>query len=223
MALVVWLLPVAALWVLGGLLGDVAVFFSKLAVVTFGGAYAVLAYAAQAAVETHGWLTPGQMLDGLGLAETTPGPLILVLQFVGFLAGHKAGGPWMAVAAAGVTLWATFVPCFAWVFLGAPFVERLLGNRTLTGALSAVTAAVVGVIANLALWFALHTLFRDHTRLAGWGLRLDLPVPGSLDLAALLLAVAAGVALLRFRAGVLPVLAGCALAGLALHLVGALR
>ena len=223
MALVVWLLPVAALWVLGGLLGDVAVFFSKLAVVTFGGAYAVLAYAAQAAVETHGWLTPGQMLDGLGLAETTPGPLILVLQFVGFLAGHKAGGPWMAVAAAGVTLWATFVPCFAWVFLGAPFVERLLGNRTLTGALSAVTAAVVGVIANLALWFALHPLFRDHTRLAGWGLRLDVPVPGSLDLAALLLAVAAGVALLRFRAGVLPVLAGCALAGLALHLVGALR
>ena len=223
MALVVWLLPVAALWVLGGLLGDVAVFFSKLAVVTFGGAYAVLAYAAQAAVETHGWLTPGQMLDGLGLAETTPGPLILVLQFVGFLAGNKAGGPWMAVAAAGVTLWATFVPCFAWVFLGAPFVERLLGNRTLTGALSAVTAAVVGVIANLALWFALHTLFRDHTRLAGWGLRLDVPVPGSLDLAALLLAVAAGVALLRFRAGVLPVLAGCALAGLALHLVGALR
>jgi len=219
-ALAAWLLPVAALWASGGVLGDVAVFFSKLAIVTFGGAYAVLAYAAQAAVETHGWLTPGQMLDGLGLAETTPGPLILVLQFVGFLAGHKAGGAWMAVAAAGVTLWATFVPCFAWVFLGAPFVERLLGNRTLTGALSAVTAAVVGVIANLALWFALHTLFTRHVRVLDWGLRLDAPVPASLDPAALLLAVAAGVALLRFRAGVVPVLAGCALAGLALHIGG---
>ena len=225
-ALAAWLLPVVALWAWGGpggVLGDVAVFFSKLAVVTFGGAYAVLAYAAQGAVQTYGWLTPGQMLDGLGLAETTPGPLILVLQFLGFLAGHKQGGPWLGAAAVGVVLWATFTPCFAWVFLGAPFVERLQANLTLTGALSAVTAAVVGVIANLALWFALHTLFRDHLAVRAWGLRFDAPVPASLDLPALLLAIAAGVALLRFRIGVLPVLAGCAAAGLALHLAGVVQ
>ena len=226
-ALAAWLLPVVALWRAGGVLGDVAVFFSKLAVVTFGGAYAVLAYAAQDAVGVYGWLTPGQMLDGLGLAETTPGPLILVLQFVGFLAGHGAGGgqggPWLGVAAAGVVLWATFVPCFAWVFLGAPFIERLQANQVLTGALSAVTAAVVGVIANLALWFALHTLFTRHVAVRAWGLRLDAPVPASLALPALLLAAAAGVALLRFRTGVPPVLAGCALAGLALHLAGIVR
>lgn len=222
-ALAAWLLPVGALWLHGGVLGDVAAFFSKLAVVTFGGAYAVLAYAAQDAVQIYGWLTPGQMLDGLGLAETTPGPLILVLQFVGFLAGYRQGGPWLATAAAAVVLWATFVPCFAWVFLGAPFIERLQANRALTGALSAVTAAVVGVIANLALWFALHTLFIRHVALRTGGLHMDLPVPDSLDLPALVLALAAGVALLRFRAGVVPVLAGCAAAGLALHLAGVMR
>ena len=233
-ALAAWLLPVAALWAwgrsgggsgngAGSVLADVAVFFSKLAVVTFGGAYAVLAYAAQGAVQTYGWLTPGQMLDGLGLAETTPGPLILVLQFVGFLAGHQQGGPWLGVAAAGVVLWATFTPCFAWVFLGAPFVERLQANRTLTGALSAVTAAVVGVIANLALWFALHTLFREHSVVRRFGLHFDAPVPGSVDFAALALAAAAGVALLRFRLGVVPVLAGCAAASLVLHSVGLAR
>ncbi len=222
-ALAAWLLPVGALWLHGGVLGDVAAFFSKLAVVTFGGAYAVLAYAAQGAVQTYGWLTPGQMLDGLGLAETTPGPLILVLQFIGFLAGRQQGGPWLATAAAAVVLWATFVPCFAWVFLGAPFIERLQANRALTGALSAVTAAVVGVIANLALWFALHTLFTRHAAVSTGGLHMDLPVPASLDVPALLLAAAAGIALLRFRAGVVPVLAGCAAAGLLLHLVGAVR
>jgi len=225
-ALAVWLLPVAALWMWGGpdgVLGDVAVFFSKLAVVTFGGAYAVLVYAAQGVVETYGWLTPGQMLDGLGLAETTPGPLILVLQFVGFLAGRAQGGPWLGAAAAGVVLWTTFVPCFAWVFLGAPFIERLQANRTLTGVLSAVTAAVVGVIANLALWFALHTLFRDHLAVRAWGLWFDAPVPASLDAPALLLAVLAGVALLRFHFGVLLVLGGCAAAGLALHMAGIVR
>ena len=222
-ALAAWLLPVGALWLHGGVLGDVAAFFSKLAVVTFGGAYAVLAYAAQGAVQTYGWLTPGQMLDGLGLAETTPGPLILVLQFIGFLAGHGQGGPWLATAAAAVVLWATFVPCFAWVFLGAPFIERLQANHALTGTLSAVTAAVVGVIANVALWFALHTLFTRHAALRAVGLHMDLPVPASLDAPALLLAAAAGVALLRFRAGVVPVLAGCAAAGLALHLAGVVR
>jgi chromate transporter len=219
--ILVWLVPVAILWARGGVLGTVAVFFSKLAVVTFGGAYAVLAYAAQAAVETYGWLTPGQMLDGLGLAETTPGPLILVLQHVGFMAGFGAGGVPLGIAAAIVVLWATFAPCFVWVFLGAPFIERLQDNRALAGALSAVTASVVGVIANLALWFALHVLFRQTVPLRSWGLRIDLPVPGSLDVAAVLLAVVAGIALLRFRLGVVPVLGGCAVAGVVLHILGA--
>ena len=159
------------------------------------------------------------MLDGLGLAETTPGPLILVLQFVGFLAGHAAGGMALGVAASAVVLWVTFVPCFAWVFLGAPYVERLQSNRTLTGALSAVTAAVVGVIANLAMWFALHVLFRDHVA-AGGVFHMDVPMPSSLDPIALLLALASGVALLRFKIGVIPVLGGSALAGLVLHLIG---
>jgi chromate transporter len=218
--LVVWLVPVALLWAHGGLLGDVALFFSKLAVVTFGGAYAVLAYAAQGAVQTYGWLTPGQMLDGLGLAETTPGPLILVLQHVGFMAGFGAGGVTLGILAALVVLWATFAPCFAWVFLGAPFIERMQDNRALSGALSGVTASVVGVIANLALWFALHVLFRETVPLRAWGLHVDAPVPATLDLAALLLAVAAGIALLRFRLGVLTVLSGCAAAGLLLHLAG---
>jgi chromate transporter len=216
---VAWLVPVALLWARGGVLGDVAVFFSKLAVVTFGGAYAVLAYAAQAAVETYGWLTPGQMLDGLGLAETTPGPLILVLQHVGFMAGFGAGGVTLGVAAAAVVLWATFAPCFVWVFLGAPFIERMQDNRALSGALSAVTASVVGVIANLALWFALHVLFGATVPLRNWGLRIDLPVPDSFNVAAAVLAAAAGVALLRYRLGVVTVLAGCAAAGLLLHLL----
>jgi chromate transporter len=217
--IVVWLLPVALLWAGGGVLGDVAVFFSKLAVVTFGGAYAVLAYAAQAAVQTYGWLTPGQMLDGLGLAETTPGPLILVLQHVGFMAGYGAGGVTLGIAAAAVVLWATFAPCFVWVFLGAPFIERMQDNRALSGALSAVTASVVGVIANLALWFALHVLFGATVPLRSWGLQIDLPVPDSFDVAAAVLAAAAGIALLRFRLGVVTVLAGCAAAGLLLHLL----
>jgi chromate transporter len=218
--LFVWLVPVALLWARGGVLGDVALFFSKLSVVTFGGAYAVLAYAAQAAVQTYGWLTPGQMLDGLGLAETTPGPLILVLQYVGFLAGYGAGGVALGIAAAVVVLWATFAPCFAWVFLGAPFIERMQDNRALSGALSAVTASVVGVIANLALWFALHVLFRASVSLREWGLHVDVPVPSSFDLVAALLAAGAGIALLRYRFGVVTVLGGCAAAGLLLHMVG---
>jgi chromate transporter len=219
--IVAWLVPVALLWARGGVLGDVALFFSKLAVVTFGGAYAVLAYAAQAAVQTYGWLTPGQMLDGLGLAETTPGPLILVLQHVGFMAGYGAGagGVALGVAAAGVTLWATFAPCFVWVFLGAPFIERMQDNRALSGALSAVTASVVGVIANLALWFALHVLFHATVPVREWGLHIDMPVASSFDVAAAVLAVAAGIALLRYRVGVVTVLGGCAAAGVLLHLL----
>jgi chromate transporter len=147
------------------------VFFSQMAVVTFGGAYAVLSYVAQQAVERYAWITPGQMLDGLGLAESTPGPLILVVQFVGFLAAYQVAGsehPLLAgVIGALITVWVTFVPCFLWIFLGAPYVERLRGNHALSSALAGITAAVVGVIANLALWFATHVLF---TRVSAAGL-----------------------------------------------------
>lgn len=217
-ALVAWALPVALLVPTGGIYADIAWFFSKMAVVTFGGAYAVLAYVAQQAVEAYGWLSPAEMLTGLGLAETTPGPLILVLQFVGFLAGYGAGGIAAGVAAAGLTLWVTFAPCFAFVFLGAPAIERLRENRALAGALAAITAAVVGVIANLALWFGLRVLFAD-LRPVAWGpLSLELPIPASLDLPALLIALAAAVCLFRFRLGVMPTLLICAGIGLLLQL-----
>ena len=160
---------------------QIAVFFSKMAVVTFGGAYAVLAYVAQQAVETYGWLGPGEMLDGLGLAETTPGPLIMVVQFVGFLGGYRNPGaldPMLAGTLAGMlTTWVTFVPCFLWIFLGAPYVEALRGNRALGGALAAITAAVVGVILNLAVWFALHVLFAEVHEVRAPGLTLDVPEP----------------------------------------------
>ena len=201
-------------------LADIARFFSQMAVVTFGGAYAVLAWVAQAAVARFGWLTPQEMLDGLALAETTPGPLILVLEFVGFLAAWR-GVDGMPAALAGVlgallTLAVTFLPCFAWIFLGAPHAERLRQNRALSGALAAVTAAVVGVVANLALWFALHALFGAHRKLPG--LALELPVAASLDWRALLLTVAALIAAFGFRVGLLPLLGGAALAGLLLGL-----
>ncbi|MBZ0122819.1 MAG: chromate transporter, partial [Roseovarius sp.] len=157
-----WLAPVAALWLSGAaFLTDIAVFFSKLAVVTFGGAYAVLAYMTQAVVETHGWLSTPQIIDALGLAETTPGPLILVTQFVGYMAGFAQGGPGLAAAAAVLTLWVTFTPCFLWIFAGAPYIEMLLARPRLRGALDAISAGVVGVILNLSVWFALHVLFAD--------------------------------------------------------------
>jgi len=194
-------------------------FFSKVAVVTFGGAYAVLAYVAQQAVEHYAWLAPGEMLDGLGMAETTPGPLILVLTFIGYLAGYRHGAPldpaMAGVLGAALTTWVTFVPSFLFIFLGAPYVERLRGNAWASGALSAITAAVVGVVLNLAVWFALHVVFRDH---AGWSfgwMQLDLPVWSSLDLPALVLAAAAMLAMFRFKLGMIPVLAGAATLGLA--------
>jgi chromate transporter len=197
--------------------GPIAVFFSKMAVVTFGGAYAVLAYVAQQAVESLGWLRPGEMLDGLAMAETTPGPLILVLTYVGFLAAFRdAGGldPLLAgVIGAVLTTWVTFVPCFLWIFLGAPYIETLRGNRALQAALSGVTAAVVGVILNLAVWFALHAMFGEVRNVALGPLQLDLPVLSSLDPWVALLAVAAMVAMFRFHVGMLTTLAGCALAG----------
>ena len=224
--LLLWLGPVLALFVA---LGDdatffrIASFFSQMAVVTFGGAYAVLAYVAQQAVEGFGWLRPGEMLDGLGMAETTPGPLIMVTQFVGFLAAYRdAGGLpplWAATLGAVLTTWVTFLPCFLWIFAGAPFVERLRGNRALSSALAAITAAVVGVILNLALWFAIHTLFRQVRAVPTLAGSIDLPVLSSIDPAAALLSAAAMVAVFRFRVGVMPVLAGCAVAGAALRLL----
>lgn len=218
-----WLGPVVLLWALlggGNVFTQIGGFFSAMAVVTFGGAYAVLAYVAQAAVETYGWLVAGEMVDGLGLAETTPGPLILVLQFVGFLAAWRAPGgldPLVAGSLGGLlTVWVTFAPCFLWIFLGAPYIEALRGNKALSAALTAITAAVVGVIANLALWFGLHVLFRMVQPVVIGPLAPDLPVLATLDWRAALLAVAAMIALLRFKLGMIPVLAACAAAGVVL-------
>jgi chromate transporter len=227
--LALWLIPVAALlWALGSgnVFSQIAVFFSKMAMVTFGGAYAVLAYVAQQAVEHYGWLTPSEMLDGLGMAETTPGPLIMVLQFVGFMAAFRDPGglsPMLAGTLGGlIATWVTFAPCFLWIFLGAPFVEKLRGNQALSAALSAITAAVVGVILNLAIWFAIHTVFRETLPIRVFPLAFDAPVPGSVDLWALLLALAAAVAIFWGKLGMMSTLAACCLAGLGLYLAGAL-
>ncbi|HEU0133391.1 MAG TPA: chromate efflux transporter [Allosphingosinicella sp.] len=225
--LLLWLVPLAVLVATLGpdnVFSRIGLFFSQMAVVTFGGAYAVLAYVAQQAVETHGWLAPGEMLDGLGMAETTPGPLIMVTQFVGFMGAFRDPGglhPMAAGTLGGLlTTWVTFTPCFLWIFLGAPYIERLRSNRALSAALSAITAAVVGVVLNLAVWFALHTLFRESRPVAAGPLRFDLPVAASLDPAALVLAAAAMIAMFRFRLGAPVVLAGCAAAGMAWWAVG---
>ncbi len=216
--LALWLVPVLALLPFGGVFADVAWFFSKMAVVTFGGAYAVLAYAAQEAVQGYHWLSAPEMLAGLGLAETTPGPLILVLQFVGFLAGYRgAGGVVGGVLTSALTLWVTFMPCFAYVFLGAPLIERLAGNRALSGALAEVTAGVVGVIANLAVWFALHTLFNQTVPLRAAGAAFDAPVLASLDAWAAVIALLAAVVLIVLKQGVLRTLGVCVAASVALH------
>lgn len=225
-SLAVWFGP---LLLLAGLLGrehillTEAVFFSKTAVVTFGGAYAVLAYIAQEAVNTYGWLQAGEMLDGLGMAETTPGPLIQVVQFVGFLGAYRHPAPFSPMTAgilgSVVTTWVTFVPCFLWIFLGAPYIEYLRGNRSLSTALSAITAAVVGVIFNLAVWFSLHVLFPQIDEIHLWGARLLVPVWASLDPAALLIALAAFVALLRLHWGMFRVIGGSALIGLLYYLL----
>ena len=225
--LVLWFAPIAIVAVCAGMqhvFVQEALFFSKVAVVTFGGAYAVLAYVAQQAVGLRGWLQPSEMLDGLGMAETTPGPLILVLQFVGFVAAYRSAGelpPLVAgVLGAAVTLWVTFVPCFLWVFLGAPYVESLRGNRKLAASLEAITAAVVGVILNLAIWFALHVLFTELETFRGpMGLRLLVPVPATLDEPALLIAVGAFVATFWLKARMLPTLGAATAAGLVYHLV----
>jgi len=217
--LALWVVPVAILIAGFGrhhVFSEVALFFSKLAIVTFGGAYAVLSYMAQQAVENYRWLSPAEMVDGLGLAETTPGPLILVTQFVGFLAGYReAGGLWGGVAAAIITLWVTFVPCFLWIMVGAPYIERLRTSPRLSGALAAITAAVVGVILNLSLWFALHVIFAKVER-ADWGFAKPwLPDLATLDLAALALSIIAAIALLRFHLGIFGTLVLCAALGIA--------
>jgi chromate transporter len=208
-----WLAPVLALVVALGpdaTFTRIALFFSEMAVVTFGGAYAVLAYVAQQAVQHYHWLRPGEMLDGLGMAETTPGPLIMVTQFVGFMAAYRdpAGLPPLLAGTLGglLTTWVTFTPCYLWIFLGAPFIEGLRGNQALSGALSAITAAVVGVILNLAVWFALHTWFSQGRSVHGF----DVPVLASLDPWALALSVAAMVAIFRLGAGVITTLLACA-------------
>jgi chromate transporter len=218
--LLLWLGPVAALLLALGpddVFTNIAVFFSKMAVVTFGGAYAVLAYVAQQAVETYGWLQPGEMLDGLGLAETTPGPLIMVTQFVGFLGAFRDPGglnPFVAGTLGGLlTTWVTFVPCFLWIFLGAPFVETIRGNRALAAALAVITAAVVGVVLNLAVWFGLHVLFGEVHEVEGFGMSLDVPVFATIHPAALVLTLAAIVALFHLKIGMIPVLAACSAAG----------
>lgn len=220
-----WVIPVAALLLILGpnnVFSEIALFFSKMAVMTFGGAYAVLSYVAQEAVENYGWLKPGEMLDGLGMAETTPGPLIQVVQFVGFLGAYReAGGlsPLFAATLASIlTTWVTFVPCFLWIFLGAPFIEKLRDNKALNGAMSAITAAVVGVVLNLGLWFAIHTLFSQIVPWQGMGMDLDLPVWQTLDLFALTLTAGAIVAVFYFRTNMLLTLLACASIGLITHL-----
>ncbi len=224
-----WLGPVIALRLWLGpesVFTRQAEFFSKAAVVTFGGAYAVLAYVAQQAVDVYGWLKPGEMLTGLGMAETTPGPLIMVLQFVGYMGAYRDAG---SAAAAHTTLspllagilasilvaWVTFAPCFLWILLGAPYVELLRGKKSLSAALSCVTAAVVGVVLNLAVWLALHTLFATLTEHAWHGVRLLVPSPQSLDLAALVIATFAAVVLFRFRWSVMRTLGLAAVLGAA--------
>src|SRR5215475_11477076 len=227
--LALWLSPVILLlFILGNadVFSQIAVFFSKMAVVTFGGAYAVLAYVAQQAVENYAWLKPGEMLDGLGMAETTPGPLIMVLQFVGFMAAFRDHGslpPMLAGTLGGLlATWVTFIPSFLWIFLGAPFIEQLRGNKALSTALSAITAAVVGVVLNLAIWFAIHTVFHETVPIRSFPLSFEAPNLASVDLWALLLSVAAAIAIFRFKLGMISTLAGCCLAGIGLYLVGAI-
>ena len=220
----IWIVPLALIAFLLGrdhVLAQAGMFFSTLAVVTFGGAYAVLAYMAQHVVETLGWLSAGEMLDGLGLAETTPGPLILVTEFVGTLAAFRASAEapiLMGLAGAVVTLWATFAPCFLWIFAGAPYVERIGANARAAGALAGVTAAVVGVILNLALWFALHVLFAHVTAVEHGPIRLWTPDPATFDWLAGALAVLAAVLLLWRHYGVITTLTVCAALGFAVKM-----
>jgi chromate transporter len=211
---VLWLAPTGILVAVLGpdnVLSNIGIFFSKMAVVTFGGAYAVLAYVSQEAVVTYHWLAPGEMIDGLALAETTPGPLIMVTQFVGFVAAYRDPGALPAGIAAvlggALTTWVTFVPCFLWIFVGAPFIERLRRNLMLSAALSGVTAAVVGVIVNLALWFSIHALFADVALRRFAGAAVEVPIFLSLQIPSLLITLVAALLVFRFRVSVMSTLA----------------
>ena len=227
LGLALWAGPVvaaAALFGRNSIFVDQGLFFSGAAVVTFGGAYAVLAYVAQQAVEVYGWLAPGEMVRGLALAETTPGPLIMVVQFVAFLGAYRDPGsldPWVAAVLAGLlTTWVTFVPCFLFILLGAPYVERLRDNQSLSSALTGITAAVVGVIANLAVYFALHTLFSDTNQVANAPFAFEVPVLQSVEVTALGI-TAIACALIFWRGWpVLRTLSVCALAGIAVYVLG---
>lgn len=219
-----WLVPFAAIVFIAGpgnVFSQIGWFFSKLAVVTFGGAYSVLAYMAQEAVESYGWLAPGEMLDGLGMAETTPGPLIQVVQFVAFMGAFRDAGtlsPMVAGVLASVwATWVTFVPCFLWIFAGAPYVESLRQNQAVSAALSAITAAVVGVMLNLAVWFALHVAFTEVIEQRAMGMRLLIPAGDSIQVASIVITAGALAVLLMSRAGLLPVMAVSALLGMGYH------
>lgn len=211
---ILWFGPICLILILLGsenVFFKEAAFFSKSAVVTFGGAYAVLAYVAQQAVEHYGWLTPGEMLDGLGLAETTPGPLILVLSFVGFLAAFRNSGdlnPIIAGALGAIlTTWATFIPCFLWIFLGGPYVESLRGNKSLRSAMNGITAAIVGVILNLAMWFALNNTFGSLNDFRVFGIHLQIPVWNTLNIPSIFIAMFALLAIFCFKIGVMKTIA----------------
>lgn len=214
-----WLLPLVALSMAGQtLLAELGWFFARLAVVTFGGAYAVLAYMTQTVVIDYGWISTDQMIDALGLAETTPGPLILVTQFVAMLAGQLQGGAGLALAAGAVALWATFVPCFLWIFLTAPYLDQIATRPRLSAALQAITAAVVGVILNLSLWFALHVWFDTVTIWRAGPVAVPLPVSGSVDPWALALTAVAAALMLLANRGMATTLAAMALLGATPHL-----
>lgn len=221
--LALWLVPVlgiALIWGDNHVFTAVALFFSKLAIVTFGGAYAVLTYMAQQAVEVYGWLSAREMVDGLGLAETTPGPLILVTEFVGYLAGYRFGGGLAGgIAGAVITLWVTFVPCFLWIMVGAPYIERLGAIPRISGALAAITAAVVGVILNLSVWFGLHVLFGKVERMTLGPAVPWVPDFATIDLWALVLTVMAAILLLRLHLGIAATLAIAAVCGLTIRLL----
>lgn len=220
--LLVWWLPILALYVVNpnGILVDIGQFFSTLAVVTFGGAYAVLAYLAQDVVSQFGWLTAGEMMDGLGLAETTPGPLILVTEFVGFIAGFRDGGLVQGLAGASVTLWVTFVPCFLWIFAGAPYIDWIGEQPRLKESLAAITAAVVGVILNLSIWFALHVLFKTVSKTEYGPLNLWQPEWNTFDWRVLLLSTIVAVLMFKFHWGISKILLLASLLGIGLVQLG---
>ena len=211
-----WATPMLMLWLLqADFLIQLGLFFSKLAVVTFGGAYAVLAYMSQTVLQDYGWVTSGQMIDALGLAETTPGPLILVTEFVAILAGAANGGIGLAIAAGLLALWVTFIPCFLWIFAAGPYIETLTSRPRLSAALSAITAAVVGVILNLSIWFALHVIF---DQVNNWG-AMPLPAFSSINVIATILTIGAAILMLRFKLGLVTTMGVMALAGMALSLL----